>query len=167
MDVEGPGQITYSGDGRGIDATPFSGASDNTFSHLKIWDWESGVYNVGINNSIFEYIEMTDIFAINWSSFHPNGIYISGAAGGTIRYSKFYKNKYPIGEGIFWEQSGGASDWKIYGNVFYDINDTGAKAIEITSVVPNLKIYNNTLTISEVYCMSRLRLERARNSRIT
>ena len=54
MDVQGPGNVTYTADGRGIDATPFSSANANKFSHLKIWGWESAVYNAGIDGSIFD-----------------------------------------------------------------------------------------------------------------
>ncbi|MBI5584176.1 MAG: hypothetical protein HY892_10150 [Deltaproteobacteria bacterium] len=146
VDVQGPGNITYSADGRGIDATPFSSATGNTFSHLKIWGWESAIYNVGLSGSTFEYIEMFDIYAVNWSAYHPNGIYIANSNNGIIRYSKFHKgpNGYPVGEGIFFEQSGGCSNWQIYGNLFYDLTGAGSKAIEITSVVSNLKIWNNT-----------------------
>ncbi|MGZ6249219.1 MAG: hypothetical protein ACXWMC_06365 [Syntrophales bacterium] len=146
MDLQGPGAVTYTSDGRGIDATPFSSANGNTFSHLKIWGWESGVYNAGIDGSTFEYIEMFDIMAANWSSYHPNGIYISGSNNGIVRYSKFHKGPggNGVGEGIFFEQSGGCSNWQIYGNIFYDLTNSGLKAIEITSVVPNMKIWNNT-----------------------
>jgi hypothetical protein len=144
MDLQGPGSITYSADGRGIDDTPFSSATNHTFSHMKIWGWESGVYVVGASAPLFEYIEMFDIMAANWSTFHPNGIYTSGVTNGIVRYSRFYKNNNGVGEGIFFEQSGGCSDWKIYGNVFHDLDQSGTKAIEITSVVPNLKIWNNT-----------------------
>jgi hypothetical protein len=146
LDLQGPGNVTYSSDGRGIDLTPFSSATGNTFSHMKIFNWESGVYNVGINSTTFEYIDMYDIMAQNWSSYHPNGIYISGSDNGIVRYSSFHKGPggNATGEGIFFEQSGGASNWQIYGNVFYDINMSGTKAIEITSTVPNLKIWNNT-----------------------
>jgi hypothetical protein len=146
VDVQGPGNITYASDGRGIDATPFSSATGNTFRHMKIFGWESGIYNVGINGSTFEYIDMYDIMAVNWSAYHPNGIYISDSKDGIVRYSKFHKGPggNAVGEGIFFEQSGGASNWKIYGNLFYDINASGLKAIEITSDVPNLKIWNNT-----------------------
>lgn len=146
MDVQGPGNVTYASDGRGLDLTPFSSATGNTFSHMKIFNWESGIYNVGISASTFEYIDMYDIMAVNWSSYHPNGIYIAGSKDGIIRYSKFHKGPggNAVGEGIFFEQSGGASNWKIYGNLFYDINGSGLKAIEITSDVPNLKIWNNT-----------------------
>ena len=35
MDIEGPGSINYSSDGRGIDLTPFSGATNGLFSHLR------------------------------------------------------------------------------------------------------------------------------------
>ena len=144
MDLQGPGNITYSSDGRGIDDTPFSSATNHTFSHMRIWGWESGVYVVGMNAPLFEHIEMFDIMAVNWSTFHPNGIYTSGVANGVVRHSKFYKNVNGVGEGIFFEQSGGCSNWQIYGNLFYDLNQSGMKAIEITSVVPNLKIWNNT-----------------------
>jgi hypothetical protein len=41
MDVQGPGYVTYTGDGRGVDATPFSSATGNVFSHMAIFDWES------------------------------------------------------------------------------------------------------------------------------
>ena len=155
MDVQGPGNITYSSDGRGIDATPFSSATGNTFSHMKIFGWESGVYNVGIDGSTFEYIDMYDIMAVNWSSYHPNGIYISGSKNGIIRYSKFHKGPggNAVGEGIFFEQAGGASNWQIYGNLFYDITGSGLKAIEITSVVANLKIWNNTFDNVSIPCI--------------
>lgn len=146
MDLQGPGNVTYTSDGRGIDDTPFSSATHHTFSHMRIWGWESAVYVVGMNYPLFEYIEMFDIMAVNWSSYHPNGIYTSGSKNGTVRYSTFYKGPggNGVGEGIFFEQSGGCSDWKIYGNLFYDLNQSGWKAIEVTSVVPNLKIWNNT-----------------------
>ena len=146
MDLQGPGAINYTGDGRGIDATPFSSATGNVFSHMRIFDWESAIYHVGINASTFEYLDVYDIMAANWSSWHPNGIYASGSRDVIVRYSKFHKGPkgYGVGEGIFFEQSGGASNWKIYGNIFYNLNSTGLKAIEITSTVPGLQIYNNT-----------------------
>lgn len=146
MDLQGPGAVTYSGDGRGIDATPFSTATGNVFSHMRIFDWESAIYHGGMSGTTFEYLDVFDIQAANWSSYHPNGIYSVGSANVTVRYSKFHKgpNGYGVGEGIFFEQSGGSSNWLIYGNLFYDLNTTGLKAIEITSAVPGLKIYNNT-----------------------
>ena len=49
-----------------------------------------------------------------------------------------------MGEGIFFQKAGGSANWQIYGNVFYDLTEAGWKAIEVTSVVPNLKIWNNT-----------------------
>ncbi|MGZ5494060.1 MAG: right-handed parallel beta-helix repeat-containing protein, partial [Thermoanaerobaculia bacterium] len=146
MDLQGPGYINYTGDGRGIDATPFSSATGNVFSHMNIFDWESAIYHAGINGSTFEYLDVYDIGAQNWSSWHPNGIYNSGSSNVIVRYSKFHKGPkgYGVGEGIFFEQSGGSSNWQIYANLFYDLNSTGLKAIEITSNVPGLKIYNNT-----------------------
>lgn len=146
MDLQGPGAITYTGDGRGIDATPFSSANGNIFSHMRIFDWESAIYHVGINGSTFEYLDVYDIMAANWSSYHPNGLYTSDSNNVIVRYSKFRKGPkgYGAGEGIFFEQGGGAANWQIYGNVFYDLNQSGWKAIQITSAVPGLKVFNNT-----------------------
>jgi hypothetical protein len=146
MDLQGPGAITYSGDGRGINATPFTGATGNVFSHMSIFEWESAIYHAGINGSTFEYLDVYDIMAANWSSYHPNGIYVNGSSNVVVRYSKFHKGPKGngVGEGIFFEQGGGASNWQIYGNLFYDLDSTGLKAIEITSTVPGLRIYNNT-----------------------
>jgi hypothetical protein len=61
MDLQGPGEITYSSDGRAIDCTPSGAVTGNRFSHLKIWDWESGIYAVGCHSAVFEYVEMFDI----------------------------------------------------------------------------------------------------------
>lgn len=146
MDVEGPGEVTYSSDGRGVDDTPFSSGTNHKFSHMAIHGWESAVYVVGMSNATFEYLDVYDIMAANWQSFHPNGIYTSGAPGGIVRYSTFHKGPdgNGVGEGIFFEQSGGSTNWRIYGNVFYDLNQTGWKAIEITSAVGAIKVFNNT-----------------------
>jgi hypothetical protein len=146
MDLQGPGYVTYTNDGRGIDATPFSNATGNTFSHMNIWNWESAIYNAGIDGSTFEYLDVFDIAPVNWAQWHPNGIYLNGATNGTVRYSKFHKgpNGFGCGEGIFFEQGGGCSNWLIYGNVFYDLDSVGLKSIELTSNVPGLRVYNNT-----------------------
>jgi hypothetical protein len=146
IDLQGPGAINYTGDGRGIDATPFSSATGNIFSHMRIFDWESAIYHAGINGSTFEYLDVYDIHAANWSTWHPNGIYTSGSKDVIVRYSKFHKGPkgYGVGEGIFFEQAGGAANWQIYGNLFYNLNSSGLKAIQITSAVPGLRIYNNT-----------------------
>jgi len=148
MDLQGPGFVVYTGDGRGIDATPFSTATGNVFSHMKIWEWEAGVYHVGINGSTFEYLDMFDIDASNRATYHPNGIYAASSSNVIVRYSKFHKGTYAsTGEGIFFEQSGGSSNWTIYGNLFYDHDwDSGVKALNIASPVPGLKIFNNTFS---------------------
>ncbi len=148
MDLQGPGFVVYTGDGRGIDATPFSTATGNVFSHMKIWGWEAGVYHVGINGSTFEYLDMFDIDASNRATYHPNGIYAASSSNVIVRYSKFHKGSYAsTGEGIFFEQSGGSSNWTIYGNLFYDHDwDSGVKALNIASPVPGLKIFNNTFS---------------------
>jgi hypothetical protein len=146
MDVQGPGAVTYSGDGRGIDATPFSSATGNVFSHLNIHDWESAIYHAGIHGSTFEYLDVYDIMAQNWSAYHPNGLYAVDSKNVVVRYSKFHKGPKGngTGEGIFFEQSGGNSNWTIYGNFFYNLDQSGTKAIEITSNSDNIKIINNT-----------------------
>jgi hypothetical protein len=143
MDNQGPGAVNYPSGGRGVDATPFYSCNNNAFSHMKIWDWESGVYLGGCNGTIFEYIEMFNIMAANWSQWHPNGMYITGSPNGIVRYSKFYKKINGCGEGIF--LTGGGNDgWKIYGNLFYDLNQDGTKAIQLNSqVYANTKIWNN------------------------
>lgn len=148
MDLSGPGSITYASDGRAIDCTPPSAVSGNRFSNLNIWNWESGAYAVNCNSAVFEYIDMFDINAVNWSTYHPNGIIIWSSASGTVRYSKFHKgpNGFGTGEGVFFEQSGASSGWTIYGNLFYDLDQTGWKAIEITSTNANTKIFNNTFS---------------------
>ena len=138
MDLHGPGFVTYTGDGRGIDATPFSSATGNTISHMKIHDWESTIYNAGINNTTYEWVEVYGVRAVNASQFHPNALYNANANGLTVRYSVFHDD---VGEGIFVEQSGGVSNLFIYGNTFYNI---GTKTIQITGSTTNTKILNNT-----------------------
>lgn len=149
MDLQGPGYITVSDDTRGVDFTPAEGSTaiGNCISHAKIWDWESGIYNTVLDGSIFEWIEMYNIGCVNAATFHPNGIFISyGANSGTVRYCWFHQGPESrtngVGEGIFFEQSGAASGWKIYGNVFSHLEDM--RSIQITSMQTNLKIYNNS-----------------------
>jgi hypothetical protein len=152
MDLQG-GAINYAAAG-GRDISPYSAAGTisegHTFSHMKIWDWESGIYNAYSSGSIFEYIEMFDIHPANWQTWHPNGIYISSPANnGIVRYSSFHggPNGYGTGEGIFFAGSGVTyTNWKIYGNKFYDLTYSGLKAIHVRDgvTVTNLLIYNNT-----------------------
>jgi hypothetical protein len=144
MDVQGPGNVTYPGGGRGVDLTPYQATcSGNTFSHMKIWDWESGAYGCYCDGTTWEYITMYNIMAQNWSQYHPNGIYHCGSENNiTIRYSNFHGETNQCGEGIF---SNGGDGWKIYGNVFYNLNDGTKKAIQLREGSnTNLKIFNNT-----------------------
>jgi hypothetical protein len=146
MDLQGPGSITYSGDGRGIDGTPFSNATGNVFSHMRIFDWETAIIQAGMHGTVFEYLDIFDINAANWAAYHPNGLFSISATNVTVRYSKFHRGPkgYGTGEGIFFEQSGGNANWLIYGNVFYDLDESHLKAIQLTSAVPGLKVFNNT-----------------------
>jgi hypothetical protein len=151
MDLQGPGAINYTGDGRGIDDTPFSSASNHTFSHMKIWDWESGVYIAGANYPIFEYIDMYNIMAQNWSTYHPNGIYIIGSDYGIVRYSKFHYGVNGCGEGVVFSDGGSWRNWQIYGNLFYDLIGGGLKSIQYQDApTQGVKIYNNTFVNNQV-----------------
>jgi hypothetical protein len=148
MDIQGPGYITYTNDGRAVDLTAFGAATQdgNVFSHLKIWDWESGIYAVSCGSPTFEYIEMYDIAPVNSGTYHPNGIITWNCPNGILRYSHFYRGPsgHGVGEGMFFEQTGGSTAWQIYGNVFAHLDSTGLKAIEITSAVGAIKVFNNT-----------------------
>ena len=151
MDLQGPGAINYTGDGRGIDDTPFSSASNHTFSHMKIWDWESGAYIAGMNSPIFEYIDMYNIMAANWATYHPNGIYIIGSNNGIVRYSKFHYGTNGCGEGVVFSDGGSWSNWQIYGNLFYDLLGGGLKSIQYQQAsTQGVKIYNNTFINNQV-----------------
>jgi hypothetical protein len=79
----------------------------------------------------------------NPATDHPNGIFISYRAGSTtVRYSYFHQGTYGsgIGERIFFEQSGASDGWKIYGNIFENLQ---YRSIQITSSQSNLKVFNN------------------------
>jgi hypothetical protein len=147
LDIQGPGEISYSSDGRAIDLTPASGtASTYTFSHLVIRDWESAIYAVSCSSPTFEYLDVSNIAPTNTATLHPNGIITWGCPNGIVRHSVFHKGTntgIDIGEGIFFEQGGGSGNWQIYGNVFYDITGT-RKAIQISANVGAIKIFNNT-----------------------
>jgi len=146
MDLQGAGNITYTGTARGIDNTPYNGDSIGAcFSHLKIWGWDSGAYQAFSDHATYEYIEMYDIGAANWSSFHPNGIYVNSSNFLTVRYSKFHvgPNGNGVGEGIYC-QGGTCDNWQIYGNSFYHLNAAGWKAMNLGVSVNNLKLFNNT-----------------------
>lgn len=147
LEMEGAGEINVTGDMRAIDMTPGSGtAANNTLAHVWAHDWESFAYCVSASAPIFEYCVVEDIAPLNTPSFHPNGIITWGCPNGIVRYSTFRKgpNGLGCGEGIFFEQSGGSTAWQIYGNLFHDLDYTGLKAIEISSAVGAIKVYNNT-----------------------
>jgi hypothetical protein len=155
IDAEGPGYVTYSGDSRGISAG--RGGNDGfLFSHVKIHKSTSGIFINGLTNSTFEYIDESDLSAVNSASWHPNGLYAVSSTGITVRYSYFHTGTqgYGVGEGIFFEGSGGCSNWKIYGNVFKDQNTGYLKSIQLQASVSGLLVYNNTFincTVSAVY----------------
>jgi hypothetical protein len=147
LELEGAGEINISGDMRAFDMTPSSGtASGNIISHCWAHDWESFGYCVGASSPIFEYCIVEDIAPRNTATFHPNGIITWGAPNGIVRYCVFRKGPHGLGcgEGIFFEQSGGSTGWQIYGNIFHDLDYSGVKAIEISSAVGAIKIFNNT-----------------------
>jgi hypothetical protein len=143
---EGPGFVNYTGDSRGISLSAAGSASDLLFDHVKVSKFTSGIFISGVGNVTFDHMDESDCSAMNSASWHPNGIWAAGAANLIVKNSWFHKGLqgHGTGEGIFAEQSGGNSGWQIYGNVFSDLDESGTKAIEITSSVPNLKIFNNT-----------------------
>ena len=148
MEVRGPNtagtSYHFTDDGRGIDDTPFSSATNHTFSHMKIWGWESGIYIAGTNNHISEYIEM--IYIQSDGTMHPNLYYIIGSANGIIRYSKFH-NSAASGTGIAFSDGGPWNNWSIYGNLFYDMTNSYGAALGVQdAAIVGLKIYNNTFS---------------------
>jgi hypothetical protein len=148
IEIRGPNTTNISypfrGDGRGIDDTPFTSATNHTFSHMKIWGWESLIYFAGMSNWVVEYSEL--FYCTSDGVQHPNIIYILGADHGVIRYSRFHDNN-AFGTGIpFSDSSDGYNDFKVYGNIFYDYTDENAPLFGIQDgVVTNWLFYNNTL----------------------
>lgn len=150
LNIQGPGNITYSSDGRGIDATPFAAASNVTFSHCKIHDWESTCYIGSITSFTFEYCEFYGVRAVNSATFHPNMVYMDGADTFTFRYN--YVHGY-IGEGLFWTNNDdNANTALIYGNLFVTTQDGGSttKVIQcdLTGTMTGMKVYNNVFDLN-------------------
>ena len=146
VDIQGPGYIEYTTDGRGLDITPgYSVLSGhNTYSHLKVWDWESGIYCGWSEYEIFEYIEVYGLRAVNWASYHPNMFYLHDANYITIRYGNFHG---ALGEGIFFTNNDTNIDGAyIYGNVFHSFSGSTQKAIQPdnTGTTNDIQVYNNT-----------------------
>lgn len=133
-EIRGPGAIKHTGDMRAFNYV--GGGPGHVISHCKVSKMESCIYLVGMNDTIIEYNDFSEIATS--SSLHPNTIIQWDPSSGTIiRYNTFHNE---LGEGIFFEQTGGVSNVQIYGNAFYDTD----KVIEIFANVPNLKVLNNT-----------------------
>jgi hypothetical protein len=143
MELYGPGGSDATGDARGIDDTPGSSSSSyHTFSHLKIHDFESGMYVAFYDYHTAEYIDMYNIYGN--PTMHPNLYYVINSSNGIIRYSKFHDSS-ASGTGIAFSDGGVFNNWTIYGNLFYDMSTASGAAISIQESAANgLKIYNNT-----------------------
>lgn len=146
IDMEGPGFVTYTGDGRGVDATPFSAATNLTIRHCKIHGWESAMYFSGITGVIVEYCECYDIRAVNSATFHPNLAFILASNGIIFRYNIFHGY---IGEGLFWTNNDDdAQDAEVYGNIFYDTELGGSSTkciqVDLLGTMSNMIVMNNT-----------------------
>ena len=115
VELQGPGRIAYSSDGRAVDLTPSTGTASNyTFSHMVIRGWESAIYAVACSSPTFEYLDVSNIAPTNTTTFHPNGLITWGCPTGIVRYSTWHKGtdtSVDIGEGVFFEQAGGSGGW--------------------------------------------------------
>lgn len=132
--IHGPTAGNHSADMRAFDYV--GGGNGHTISHGQITYMESAIYLVGMSNTLIEYVDFSRIQTS--SSLHPNTIIQWDPSSGTvIRYNKFHDE---LGEGIFFEQTGGVSNVLIYGNQFYNTD----KVIEVFANVPNLRVFNNT-----------------------
>lgn len=149
IDVVGGVHTTTSisnSDSRGINDRG-GDSTDHTYSHVNVRGFCSTIYVCGVTNFVFEYGSMYDISPTDIGpSCHPNTIYIGWRMNhGIVRYNKFYSND---GEGVVWSDGTGNGpwdDWKLYGNLFYDLNLGYSKAMGIQeATVTNLKIWNNT-----------------------
>ena len=145
MEIRGPNTsntaYAFTADGRGVDDTPFSSATRHTFSHMKIWGWESPFYVAGTSNHIGEYLEI--LYTKSNGVQHPNIYYIIGSSNGIIRYSKIHDNS-ASGTGIAFSDGGPWNNWQIYGNLFYDNSGSSGAAINIQEgAATGMKIFNN------------------------
>jgi hypothetical protein len=146
IEMEGPGNVTYTGDGRGIDATPFSSATNFTVRHCKIHGWESAMYFSGITGVIVEHCEAYDIRAVNSATFHPNLAFILASNGIIFRYNYFHGY---IGEGLFWTNNDDdAQDAQVIGNIFSgtSIGGTSTKCLQVDllGTMTGMLVHNNT-----------------------
>ena len=146
MEIRGPNTsntaYAFTNDGRGVDDTPFSSATRHTFSHMKIWAWESPFYLGGTAYHTSEYVEI--LYTKSNGVQHPNIYYIIGSSNGIIRYSKIHDNS-ASGTGVAFSDGGPWNNWQIYGNLFYDNSSSSGAAINIQeSAAAGMKIFNNT-----------------------
>lgn len=148
MEIRGPDILGFTNDGRGVDDTPFSTATNHTFSHVKISGWESGLYVAGTNNHVSEYMDISHIQSDG--VMHPNIYYLLGTNNGIIRNSRIYHN-CASGVGIGFSDGGPWDNWKIYGNTFYDNTSAFCSGIGYVlgiqdSPITGLKVFNNTFS---------------------
>jgi hypothetical protein len=146
VEMEGPGNVTYTGDGRGVDATPFSAATNLTIRRCEIHGWESAMYFAGITGVIVEHCEAYDIRAVNSATFHPNLAFIQSSNGIIFRWNYFHGY---IGEGLFWTNNDDdATSPQVYGNIFSGtaIGGTSTKCIQVdlTGTMTGMLVLNNT-----------------------
>jgi hypothetical protein len=170
IDVEGPGNVTYSSDGRGVDATSFSTAARNTIGHCKIHGWESTAY-LAQDDFTFEYCEFYDVNAVNSATFHPNMVYVTSSSNLTFRYNHCHGF---IGEGLFFTNNDTNVDTaNIYGNIWENTKDGGTttKCIQPdnTGTFTSMSIYNNTFDncYNVMYGDSSFASSAARNNLVT
>ncbi|HUL00715.1 MAG TPA: hypothetical protein VLX29_07660 [Nitrospirota bacterium] len=143
----GNGQSTTSG---GTDNRAFnllaSGDSYIDISHVNLYGGCSGIYSYSANMTL-EYSSFHDMNPSDNGVCHVDPVFPITGSNGTVRYSVFYGSN---GEGIYFPSFGNGTfnNWEIYGNVFYNLSNSGgswySKAIEVEKSISGLKIFNNT-----------------------
>lgn len=135
----------YNQSTRGISITPWNGSGYDTttnilISHCRIRGGDTLIQDTnGNRGTIVEYSDLLDSRSTS-PSFHSN-VYFAGSADGVIRYNLIHNYN---AEGIFFTSMFNASNWKIYGNVFYD---GGSAARGVDCVKRDRSVTSGSITI--------------------
>ena len=144
IEAAGPGPIVQSYDTRGFDLTTQGSQTNLTVSHCEAHHSDTLIQVTPSVNLIIEYCDFHHAGAVNYSSYHPNTIYLGRVTNATVRYNKLHDIDV---EGLFFGDTGNVGA-QIYGNLFYQGSsapDTG-RGIEFDNAATssNVLVYNNT-----------------------